>query len=334
VAPVLAAIALLSSFPWSLPLFVTAPAPELTRPPALARRLTGTGRLYVSPRLPRFDASFFRSGNEAELPKTSRAARIVAEELVPLTGASHGARYLFENDPDGSYGYFNRLASEAADASSPLERDRLLALYGARWALADEDETHPLFRPATGLEIAGRRLVLYENPSPLPELRWAGRVWRRPALSATLDLLRSEAFDPTRDVVLPGRRAEDASAAPAAARVGAESIEPDRAAATVEAEGAGHLIFSRTFFASWKASLDGRPAPVLVANARDLAVAVPAGRHRVEIVWDARPFRVGVALQALALAAAAAAIATRGSGGRKQVQVLEQAQVDVRPAAV
>jgi uncharacterized membrane protein YfhO len=116
--------------------------------------------------------------------------------------------------------------------------------------------------------------------------------------------------------------------------VGAESIEPDRAAATVEAEGAGHLIFSRTFFASWKASLDGRPAPVLVANARDLAVAVPAGRHRVEIVWDARPFRVGVALQALALAAAAAAIATRGSGGRKQVQVLEQPQVDVRPAAV
>jgi len=54
------------------------------------------------------------------------------------------------------------------------------------------------------------------------------------------------------------------------------------------------------------ARLDGLPAPVVVANARDLAVAVPAGRHRVEFEYDPAPFRRGVALEAAALLAAAA----------------------------
>lgn len=72
-------------------------------------------------------------------------------------------------------------------------------------------------------------------------------------------------------------------------------------AADVDAGAAGHVVFSRTFFPSWKATLDGAPARVLLANGRDLAVALPAGRHHVEIFWSAAPFRSGVALALLAL---------------------------------
>jgi hypothetical protein len=79
------------------------------------------------------------------------------------------------------------------------------------------------------------------------------------------------------------------------------------AAAAVSAEGAGWVVFSRTSFPSWRARVDGRPARVLVANARELAVAVPAGSHRVVFEWDAAPFRRGVALQAAALVLLAAA---------------------------
>ena len=333
---VLAILALLSCFAWGLPLFVSAPAKDLLRPPALARRLDGSGRLFVSRSLPRFDAAAARTGPAGNLPRTSRVARILVEQLAPITGAPFGARYLFENDPDGSYGYFNRLASEAAAASSPLERDRLLVLYGAQWTLGVDGEEHPLFRPVTGLEVAGRRLLLSEAADPVAELRWAGRVWRRPALSATLDLVRSEVFDPRHDVALPGRPAVDPDGPAMGARLTPEAVEADRAQVTVEAEGAGHVIFSRTFLPAWTARVDGKPAPVVVANARDLAVPVPAGRHRVELAYDAAPFRRGVALQAAAFAAAAAlAVAARPrSGGGKKAEVLEQAQVDVRPAAV
>ncbi len=305
-------LALLSSFSWGLPLFVSAPARALARPPALLHRIQGPGRLYVSPGLPRFDLEALKAETAGGLPRTSRVARIVVEQLVPLTAAPFGVRYLFENDPDGSYGFFNRVVNEAADASTPAERDRLLALYGARWVLAQDSEAHPLFQPRTGLEIAGRRLVLLENPKPVAELRWAGRAWRRAALSGTIDLVRSDRFDPHGDVALPGRRDEDPAVAPAAATLEAERIGADRASATVTAEGAGHLLFARTFFSVWRARVDGQPAPIAVANARDLAVAVPAGTHRVEFEYDRSPFRLGVALQAVALAfAVVAARATR-----------------------
>jgi hypothetical protein len=304
--------ALLSSFAWGLPLFVSAPTMALVRPPALLHRIQGPGRLYVSAALPKFDMEVLKSDAAGVLPRTNRVARIVVEQLVPLTGAPFGVRYLFENDPDGFYGFFNRLANEAADASTPFERDRLLALYGARWVLAQDTEAHPLFHSLTGLEIAGRRLVLFENPRPVAELRWAGRVWRRAALSGTIELVRSDRFDQRRDVALPGRRDEDPAGPIVAAALEMEHVGADRAAAIVEAEGAGHLLFARTFFPAWRARVDGRPAPIAVANARDLAVAVPAGRHRVEFEYDRSPFRLGVALQAAAFALAAA-VAARAS---------------------
>lgn len=303
-------LTLLSSFAWGLPLFVSAPAKDLARQPALLHRIQGPGRLYVSPSLPRFDMSELEADAAGGLPRTSRVARILVEQLVPATGAPFGVRYLFENDPDGSYGYFNRLASEAAAASTPVERDRLLTLYGARWALDDGEQEHPVFRPVTGLEVAGQRLVLYENPTPVAELRWAGRLWVRSALSGTLELVRSNRFDPQRDVAIPGRRDEDPSGAFVGATLSAASIGADRAATTVETDGAGYLIFSRTFFPAWRAHLDGRPTSLVVANARDLAVAVPAGRHRVELAYDRSPFRLGVAIQAAAFLAAVVAAAT------------------------
>ncbi|MGH9368575.1 MAG: hypothetical protein ACRD3M_12965, partial [Thermoanaerobaculia bacterium] len=57
---------------------------------------------------------------------------------------------------------------------------------------------------------------------------------------------------------------------------------------------------------------DGRPAAVLVANARELAVAVPSGRHRIAFAWNRAPFHRGAALQGAGLLAVAAAlVATR-----------------------
>jgi hypothetical protein len=317
---VLGLLTLVSSLFWGLPLFVCAPEKDLSRPPALLRHLEGSGRLYVSPKLPAFDLAALPAEGPGVPARASQVARILVEELVPLTGAPFGIRYLFENDPDGSYGFYNRLANEAADASTPTERDRLLALYGGRWALAREEEEHPLWQSVTGLEVAGRRLVLFENPRPVPELRWAGRVHRRSSLSGTLELVRSDAFDPFQDVALPGRRNEDPSGAAAAGSLAVEAVAADRASLAVEAAAPGHVVFARTYLPVWKARLDGAPVPVGVANARDLAVAVPAGRHRVEIAYDRAPFRLGVALQAAGfLAALGVAAATRPKDERPAV---------------
>jgi hypothetical protein len=299
-------LTVLLALPWGLPLFVSGPAAELERPPALKKHLTGPGRLFVQS-APPVDLQALEPAYPQRLPRLSALARVRVERLFPDTGAAYGVAYLFDTDPDGSYGYYNRVAGEAAAASRPAERDRLLRAYGARWVLAEESEPHPLFRVVTGLSIARERLVLFEDPHPVAELRWAGRAFRRRSLSGTLELVRSPLFDPQADVALPGARDVEPSAPATRGRILEADVHADRARAEIDAAGDGFLVFSRTFFPSWKARLDGAPAPVLVANARDLAVAVPAGRHSVEIAFDRRPFRLGVAVQALALLAAAVA---------------------------
>jgi hypothetical protein len=291
--------ALLLALPWGLPLFVSADQKDLSRPPALLPVMKGPGRLYVSPRLSELPA--FASGEtHPELPPTyAKLSRVQVEELIPATGAAFGIRYLFDEDPDGSYGWVNRIAGEVLTASSPEEQARLLSAFGARWVLAGAGAALPGYRAVTGFSVAGRRLELHEATRPIPEIRWASRELRRASLSGSLELVRSDLFRPSSDVVLPG--APGAAGAAAPARVMVRTLASDRAIADVDAAAAGHLLFSRTFFPSWKAVVDGAPAKVLLANGRDLAIAVPSGRHRVEISWNPTPFRSAVGLQLVAL---------------------------------
>ena len=299
------------AFSWGLPLFVSAVEKDLVREPALMPHLEGAGRLYVDPNIAEFSAMIRATAHPAMPPQVARLARVQVEELFPLTGAAFGVRTIFDADPDGSYGFFNRLVGEALIVSTPLEKSRLLRVFGARWVLEDESVAYPDFKPATGFSVAGRMLALSERPDPLQELRWAGRVIRTASLSGALDLIRGEAFDAERDVVLPGAPGSDPPG-DLHAKVSILEARADRASADVEASAPGHLIFSRNYFRSWTATLDGLPAPVLVANARDLAVAVPPGRHRVSFAWDRAPFHRGVALQAAAfLVVAAALVAAR-----------------------
>ena len=234
------------------------------------------------------------------MPRVSRLARVQIEELIPGTGEPFGVRYVFDADPDGSYGWFNRLASEAVSASTPEERTRLLRAFSGRWVLAEEGEPYPGARFVTGLTVAGRRLVLSEIERPVAELRWAGQQLRRQSLSGVLDRLRREGFDPETEVILAGP-ADREGTGDARARLEDAHVEADRASVRIEADAAGHVVFSRTWFPAWKARLDGREVPVLVANGRDLAVAVPGGSHRLEIHWDDVPFRRGVIVQAAVL---------------------------------
>lgn len=293
---------LVFTFSWGLPLFVSSDEKDLARPPALVKRLEGPGRLYVDPHMAEFSVLTRGSSHPELAPLVSKLARVQVEELLPATGAAFGVRAIFDADPDGSYGWFNRLAGEALTASTPPEKSRLLRVFGARWVLAEEATAYPEFDPVTGFSVAGRRLALSELRDPLPELRWARREIRAASLSGALELIRGEAFRPETDVVLPATPGTAPVADAPDARVMPLDVRADRAAADVEAFAPGHLVFSRTYFRSWAATVDGRPAPVLVANARDLAVAVPAGRHRVAFAWDRASFDRGALFQAAALA--------------------------------
>ncbi|HZI67585.1 MAG TPA: hypothetical protein VFF17_13560 [Thermoanaerobaculia bacterium] len=295
---------LVLALPAGLPLFVSSDHEDLERPPALLPALRSSGRLYVSPPVPGLSAAETEYAPTPSRLSMSKLARVQIEEMIPATAAPFGVRYMFDEDPDGSYGWVNRAAGDVLTASKPDERAQLLTSFGTRFILAERGSAFAGFRPVTGFAVAGRHLVLHETPAAAPDLRWASRAFRRTSLSGSIELVRSDLFRPVHDVVLPGPKDEGPGPVPSPAYLLERVLEADRALVDVDAGAPGHMIFSRTFFPAWKGRLDGSPVPVLLANGRDLAVAVPPGKHRVEIFWNPASFRRGVVLQGLALLAA------------------------------
>ncbi len=54
------------------------------------------------------------------------------------------------------------------------------------------------------------------------------------------------------------------------------------------------LVLSDPYYPGWQARIDGKPAEVLVVDGAFRGVVVPAGNHKVEFVFVARMFRLGL----------------------------------------
>ena len=74
---------------------------------------------------------------------------------------------------------------------------------------------------------------------------------------------------------------------------------PHEIVATVSMKCAGFVIFADPDFPGWEAYLDGDRVPIYPAYAALRAIAVPAGRHRVEFVYRPRSVYLGAGLTAL-----------------------------------
>jgi hypothetical protein len=159
---------------------------------------------------------------------------------------------------------------------------------------------------------------MYRVPDPLPRTYVVSGV-RVADDDAALSLLDDPAFDPTREVVLSAGDAPSAGRAPAprpafAGRSRVALFRPDRVALECEASEDGFAVLLDTFDEGWKVRVDGADARLLRANVAFRAVAVPAGRHRVEMVYRPRPALAGLVATAVTLAAALVARLLRGGG--------------------
>jgi hypothetical protein len=82
---------------------------------------------------------------------------------------------------------------------------------------------------------------------------------------------------------------------------------PQAAEVIVDAHSPALLVVRNVWDPGWRASIDGRPAPVLVADYLLQGILVPPGRHTVELRYDDPWVGYGVLGSALALAALGAA---------------------------
>jgi hypothetical protein len=81
-----------------------------------------------------------------------------------------------------------------------------------------------------------------------------------------------------------------------------------------EAEGPSLLVVQDAWWPGWRAEVDGRPAELLAADLLVRAVPWPAGRHRLELIYDPPELATGLAVSGagVALLLALAALALRG----------------------
>jgi SAM-dependent methyltransferase len=64
---------------------------------------------------------------------------------------------------------------------------------------------------------------------------------------------------------------------------------------------AAWVVISETAWTGWRARLDGREVPLGIADHAFLTLAIPEGKHRVELFYRPRSFEIGLMLSAAAL---------------------------------
>ena len=248
-------------------------------------------------------------------PPAAALARAVHQYLNPPTAERWGLRGSYDRDI---------LAFEARPHARLIERLHAVAdRPGHLRLLQMASVTHVLaiapapwwgrLRPVAQLAgVFARPIQVFEVPDPLPRA-YAVTGARVRDEDAALDLVSAGDFDPRGEIVLLEGR-ERAGRGPAG-QVRLTESAPDRVRLQADLAQDGFVVLTDAFDAGWRASVDGRPAPVLRANLAFRAVAVPGGRHSVELVYRPASVSAGL-LHSLGAAAGCVLALARRAGGR------------------
>lgn len=147
---------------------------------------------------------------------------------------------------------------------------------------------------------------ILENPAAFPRA-WLVQLARQVAPGEALELLAAGAVDPRRSALLESHPPPlDASPNAAAESAAYRVSEPERLVVEAAARAPALLVLSEVWDPGWSATVDGDPAPELLANHAFRAVPVPAGRHTVELRYDPPGLRLGLGVTAATVVALAA----------------------------
>ena len=143
---------------------------------------------------------------------------------------------------------------------------------------------------------------IFENTQWVPRAFVVGDVRVVPGQSAALAAIHAPDFDPTQTVVL--ERGVDASGIGAGSGSTASIVGygPNEILIDVNTPSTGVLVLSEVYYPGWRAWVDDRPVDVLRADFLFRAMELPAGAHRIRLLYDPDSLKIGVGLFALTLA--------------------------------
>lgn len=280
------------------PALATDEAAEYLRAPAIADSLPPGATLVNGTT----DDLFAPPGEATvRLPASSAAwlARQRHASLAPWAGQLHGRRFELDPSPEGLDQFMTDAVAFGMRHFGDRRRMQVLRALGVDLLLLDRElEADVAAERVAEASIYGSTLTVWRVPDPLPSAALLGEVAVAPHMNAALEVVFDPGFDPRRRAVLAGEAGarEGPGGAATVVRERADELEVE-----VDSPQGGLLVLRRAFLPVYRGVIDGVPAPLRVANLTRLAVEVPAGRHRVRVVVDRRPFHAALAVAGLAL---------------------------------
>ena len=259
------------------PFALTAPARELGVPPPTFQRLLAT-----RPTGPIFHyAAYDRTKNPVE------------DRAAPPVPALWGLATTLEEDFDISELAWSRGATVRFFEASRAEPALVGPLLARRGVAAIVKVTSP--QRADGVDLrapsragsAGAIEILRPNGS-LPFLVCLERVEAAHGEEGWLGAVRRLGADAARTAVLDPAIAAGVPARPGPCVATLAERTPRRLSAAVRAAGPepSFLAIDQTWDVHWRATIDGREAPLLRTDLTLSALLVPPGDHRIELVYE------------------------------------------------
>jgi hypothetical protein len=223
-------------------------------------------------------------------PQATRVLPWGLNDIEHNGGMPFGLRSVFGYDPLVLQRY------EEFITSVPDPRARTYDLLNAGYLVTTSQQDFPDAPESPRLVLEQSGVWVYERPGALPP------VWVAPQVEVLDDAgilarINEPDFDPRAValVELPLACAGDGTG-----EVESVRREGNRVEAQVQG-GGGLVVFSEVHYPGWRAKVDGRPAPLVRADYVLRAVCVPAGEHRVVLVYDPPLPKIGLAITGLTL---------------------------------